>query len=85
MRDCSPNQLFTVFGGSYVTENHGFSHLPEAESKGSSSARIALAAGLLMLGITTATATRATRSLDGLWAHTSHSTWAVAAFEDALY
>ena len=85
MRDCNHSQVFTVFGGSYVTERHGFNHLPPKERSPRSSTKLAAVAGLLILGITTATAMKVTRSPDGLWAQHSRSTWAVAAFEDALY
>jgi hypothetical protein len=87
MRDC--NQVFTVFGGSYVAESHGFDRrldrLPQKEAGKRSATGTAVVAGLLILGITTATAMKATRSLDGLWAHTTSSSWTLAGFEDALY
>jgi hypothetical protein len=64
-----------------------FDRVPAKEPGKHSSARTAVLAGLLILGITTATATamKAARSLDGLWAHSGSSSWTLAGFEDALY
>lgn len=85
MRGSSHSQSFTVFGGAYVTEDHGSSHLPPEASRTLSAARIAAVAGLLMFGISTATATKATRFWDGMRPQASHSTWMTAHFENAVY
>jgi hypothetical protein len=86
MRDSNHSQTFTVFGGAYVTESHGCNHLPaDADKGGSSLMKVAAVAGLLMFGIGTATATKGTRTFDGLWAHSAKATWTTAAFEDAVY
>lgn len=85
MRDYSHSQVFTVFGASYITENHGTCYLPQAERHGRSGMKVAAAAALLMLGITAATATKSTRFWDGLRPQASHSTWMAASFEDVVY
>ena len=85
MRDFSHSQTFTVFGGAYVGEGHGSSQLVPVEGRKRSVATIAAVAGLLMFGISAATATKATRGADGLRLQPSHYTWMVAGFEDAVY
>jgi hypothetical protein len=85
MRDCNHSQCFTVFGGAYVSENHGSSHLGPVEGRSHSVARIAAVAGILMLGISAATATKATRGLDGLRPQPAQSSWMAAGFADAVY
>lgn len=84
MRDHRQNQMFTVFGGSYVTEQHGSNQLPRREHGNRSTAKVAAVAGLLILGITTATAMKA-RSPDGFWGHRSSASLIVAGIEDAFY
>jgi hypothetical protein len=85
MRDFNHSQTFTVFGGAYVGESHGASHLVPVETRKRSVAKIAAVAGLLIFGITTATATKAPRGIDGLRQQPSHYTWMTAGIEDALY
>jgi hypothetical protein len=88
---CSDNhpQAFTVFGGAYVGEDHGSSsHLQAAQgNKPLSGAKVLVVAGLLMFGITAATATKATRtSWDGMRPQaSSYSTWMTSSFADAVY
>jgi hypothetical protein len=84
-------QAFTVFGGAYVTEDHGSSgYLPVTQSKATQtdrSAKVLIVMGLLMVGITTATATMATRtSWNGMRPQaSSYSTWMTGSFAEALY
>src|SRR5215204_3362855 len=76
-------QAFTVFGGAYVTENHGSSsHLQATQGNKRSAAKMLVVAGLLMFGISAATATKATRtSWDGMRPQaSSYSTWMTASF-----
>ena len=81
-------QAFTVFGGAYVGEDHGSSssHLAAQGSK-PSAAKVLMVAGLLMFGITAATATKATRTWDnGMRPQaSSYSTWMTSSFADAVY
>jgi hypothetical protein len=81
-------QAFTVFGGAYVGEDHGSSssHLATQGNK-RSAAKTLMVAGLLIFGVTAATATKATRiSWDGMRPQaSSYSTWMTASFADALY
>jgi hypothetical protein len=88
MHSGNHNQAFTVFGGAYVTEDHGSSNcLPAIQGNKRSAAKMAVVAGLLMFGITAATATKATRtSWDGMRPQaSSYSTWMTASFADAVY
>lgn len=84
MRDFSQDQYFTVFGGSYLTEAHGSHGLPQPESHRSAAKAIAVA-GLLMLGVTTATATKLSWPTGGLWDRGAPSISVAASLEDALY
>ena len=81
MRDCNHSQAFTVFGGSYVTESHGFNCLPQAEGRKRSGVKMVAVASLLMLGVTGATAMK--KVWDGGQSH--RAGWVVAGFGDALY
>jgi hypothetical protein len=75
-------QMFTVFGGAYVVENHD----PMAGSSkraARSGAKWAVVAGALMLGITASAATNAIRTHENAW--TKAPSLVTAAFEDALY
>jgi hypothetical protein len=88
MHSDNPIQAFTVFGGAYVTEGHGSSScLPVIQGNRRSTARMVMVAGLLMFGVTAATATKATRtSWDGMRPQaSSYSTWMTASFADAVY
>ena len=82
MRDS--NQYFTVFGGSYITESHGCHGLPQPESKRSVAKAMAVA-GLLMLGVTTATATKLSWPTGGLWVRGPQTISVASGMEDALY
>jgi hypothetical protein len=87
MRDFQ-SQIFTVFGGAYIGEDHGAAQLPLHPTKDGQGHRVAKAAvviGLLALGLTTATAMKAPRLFGGPWAHHPHATWMVTGFEEALY
>jgi hypothetical protein len=87
MRSDNHTQAFTVFGGAYVTEDHGsYSYLPTAPRNKRAKRTAVVVAGLLMFGISAATATKATRtSWEGMRPQASHSTWMTANFADALY
>jgi hypothetical protein len=81
-------QAFTVFGGAYVGEDHGSSgYLPATKGNKRSAAKMLMVAGLLMFGITAATATKTARtSWDGMRPQaSSYSTWMTASFADAVY
>lgn len=84
MRDHSQDQVFTVFGGAYVAEHHEFNQ-PACERATRSGGKIAAVAGILLLAITTATAMKANRALEGASADRAGVNWALAGFEDALY
>jgi len=74
--------MFTVFGGAYVAESHD----PVAISTkrtARSGAKWAVVAGALMVGITTAAATKAVRTAENAW--TKAPSVVTAAFEDAVY
>ena len=82
MRTCQQAQMFTVFGGAYVVESHD----PMAASTrrpARSGAKWAVVAGALMLGITTAAATKVIRTGENAW--TKAPSVVMAAFEDAVY
>jgi hypothetical protein len=84
----SDTQAFTVFGGAYVGEGHGSSsYLPAPEGNKRSAAKVLMVAGLMIFGVTAATATKATRtSWDGMRPQaSSYSTWMTANFADAVY
>jgi hypothetical protein len=83
MRDHSHSQ-FTVFGGSFITEDHGCHCLPQPESKRSAAKAIAVA-GLLMLGVTTATATKLNWPAGGLWDRGPHIISVASGLEDSVY
>jgi hypothetical protein len=88
MRGNNTHQAFTVFGGAYVTEDHGCpSWMPAERSNKRSAAKIVMVVGLLMVGLSAATATKATRtSWDGMRPQaSSYSTWMTASFADAVY
>jgi hypothetical protein len=76
-------QMFTVFGGSYVAENHDNRPTPQGRKNGSKKLAIGLA--LVLLGATAATAAKSTRLPDGFWARGPMSGMMVAHFEDAVY
>ena len=88
MRSDDHTQAFTVFGGAYVGENHGASsYLPAPQGHKRSAATMLTVAGLLIFGVTAATATKATRtSWDGMRPQaSSYSTWMTSSFADAVY
>jgi hypothetical protein len=88
MRGDNHTQAFTVFGGAYVTEDHGSSsYFPAAQGNKRSAAKMLVVAGLLMFGISAATATKASRtSWDGMRPQaSSYSTWMTSSFAEALY
>ena len=85
MRDSRHEQVFTVFGGSYIAEDHGNASLPLHEGGKRSLTKAAIVAGLLAFGATTATAMKAPRVFGGFWSNNAHATWMVAGFEDAVY
>lgn len=84
MQNRSQAQLFTVFGGSYVPEAHGTSMFPANDGRKRSGAKWLAVAGLLMVGVTTAAATKA-RLPENAWAKTPSAITMVASFEDAVY
>jgi hypothetical protein len=87
MRSDNHTQTFTVFGGAYVTEDHGSSsYLQTAPRDKGSKGTALLVAGLLMFGVTAAAGAKATRtSWEGMRPQASYSTWMSASFADALY
>ena len=84
MRDSNHSQFFTVFGGSYITESHGFHGLPQPEPKHSVAKALAVA-GVLMMGVTTATATKLSWPADGLWDRGARAISVAFGYEDACY
>jgi hypothetical protein len=74
--------MFTVFGGAYVVENHDPMAAPR-KATARSGAKWAVVAGALMLGITTAAATKTVRTHENAW--TKAPSVVMAAFDDAVY
>jgi hypothetical protein len=85
MNHCSHTQVFTVFGGSYISESHGSASLPLTEGKSRSVTKMAAVIGLLALGLSTATATKAPSARGALWLQSAHSSWTAAGFELPVY
>ena len=86
MRDYDQAQMFTVFGGSYVSEAHD--HIPERRASRSVGPVAAVFVALLLGTATTAGAIAATKRVhaSGYWFSTaSYSIADTAGYQDAFY
>ena len=83
MRDCNRAQMFTVFGGAYVLENHA-EETRHQTNKYSGAKWIAMA-GILALGLTTATASKHAQVPENAWAKSPSKVLMVNGYAEALY